>query len=154
MPGLINATLCRTIDNNCQLFVMHGRKLSRAKPQAKKTRQLSGFFPGETSWFSSNVHSPLFATILPTPVSILTTFACSPSSIFPCIDPKSMDLTPSVTVVGFSPSVAVGLYSLFSQAVNNFLVHNTYVLERRWIHKEHICPLIMQLSSHIYPGHD
>jgi len=39
------------------------------------------------------------------------------------IDPKSLDLTPSVTVVGFSPSVAVGWYSLFSQAVNNFLVH-------------------------------
>lgn len=51
--------LCRTIDNNCQLFFNTCVPRVQSKLKTKKTRQFSGFFSGETFRFSSNVHAPL-----------------------------------------------------------------------------------------------
>jgi hypothetical protein len=79
----------------CHSKICHSTISGEKKPAGR-----GGPFSGETFLTST---LPLVVTDLPTPVGILTTFACSPSSIFPCIDPKSLDLAPSVTVVGFSP---------------------------------------------------
>jgi hypothetical protein len=74
----------------CHSKICHGKIAGQKKPAGK-----AGLF--RVRRFDSHLTStlPLVVTDLPTPVGVLTTFACSPSSIFPCIDPKSLDLAPS-----------------------------------------------------------
>jgi len=76
-----------------------------------------------------NITNPFALIIESTPIDLMITLACPPSSkLFPCCDPFSLGLTSSVTVVGaVLPQAAVGTAP--SQAATIFLVHIFYGLK-------------------------